>query len=93
MHRFDSICGGIQKITEEIALGWILNWVRETGISNICLAGGVFMNVKLNMLINEHREIHSAFFMPSCGDESTSLGGSYESLCEIYKKSKTTTSF
>ena len=88
MHRFDSVCGGIQKITEEIALGWILNWVRETNISDICLAGGVFMNVKLNMLINEHQEIHSAFFMPSCGDESTSLGAAMELYVKYTKNPK-----
>jgi len=30
--RFDGIAAGLQKITEELAVQWILNWVRETGI-------------------------------------------------------------
>lgn len=61
MHRFDGICGGLQKLTEELCLQWISNWVKHTGISNIGLAGGVFMNVKLNMLINEHPVIDDVF--------------------------------
>jgi carbamoyltransferase len=74
MHRFDSICYGLQKITEELVFQWIHNWINKTGISDICLAGGVFMNVKLNMLINESPKVSSVFFMPSCGDESIALG-------------------
>ena len=73
-HRFDGVCGAIQQITEELVTAWVINWVKKTGISNICLAGGVFMNVKLNMLINELNGIDSLFVMPSCGDESIALG-------------------
>jgi carbamoyltransferase len=76
--RFDAISAGLQKLTEELALQWILNWVKKTGIRDITLAGGVFMNVKLNMLINESKEIDSVFFMPSCGDESIALGAALE---------------
>lgn len=81
-HRFDGICAGLQQHTEEIALQWILNWIKETGIKDICLSGGVFMNVKLNMLINEHPEIGDVFFMPSCGDESIGLGAALLSYKE-----------
>lgn len=85
-HRFDGVAGGLQKLTEELALQWILNWVRKTGINNIAVAGGVFMNVKLNMLINENKEIASAFFMPSCGDESISLGAALEKIYGIERQ-------
>ncbi len=74
MHRFDAICAGLQRLTEELCIQWLLNWVKETGVNEIALAGGVFMNVKLNMLINERPEIKKAFFMPSCGDESIAVG-------------------
>ena len=39
---------GCKKVTEEIASNWIFNWVKKTGIKDIVVAGGVFMNVKLN---------------------------------------------
>ena len=82
--RFDGISAGLQQLTEELALKWILNWVRKTGIRDITVAGGVFMNVKLNMLINEADEINSVFFMPSCSDESIALGAALQ----IYSEEK-----
>ena len=78
-HRFDGICAGLQKLTEELVVQWILNCIQATGIADIVVAGGVFMNVKLNMLINEHPAIRSVFFMPTCGDESTALGAAIHS--------------
>ena len=87
-HRFDGICGALQLLTEELALSWIKNWVEETGINDIVVAGGVFMNVKLNMLINEDPAINSAFFMPSCGDESIALGASLYHYVKECKNNK-----
>jgi len=36
------------------------------------------MNVKLNQQIQEMNEVHQAFFMPSCGDESNPVGACYD---------------
>jgi len=85
-HRFDGICAGAQKLVEEIVLDWVINWVNETNIHDVVLAGGVFMNVKLNMLINENDQIKSAFFMPSCGDESIALGAALTSYVNGVKR-------
>lgn len=35
------------------------------------------MNVKLNQKISELKEVKEVFFMPSCGDESTSIGAAF----------------
>ena len=40
-------------------------------------SGGVFMNVKLNKLIQELPEVEETRFMPSCGDESNPFGGAF----------------
>ena len=40
-HRFDAIAWGIQKRCEEILTEWISNGIKETGIGNIVMSGGV----------------------------------------------------
>jgi len=72
--RFDNLAGGIQKLTEELVKEWVLNCVKKTGIKNVFCAGGVFMNVKANMLLAYEDQIDRLFIFPSCGDESCSMG-------------------
>ena len=75
--RFDSICGGIQKFTEEFLKEWVTKAIRETGIRKVALAGGIFMNVKANRLILELAEVDDLFIFPSCGDETNAIGAAY----------------
>ena len=84
-NRFDNIAGALQKFTEEIVLDWITRWIRKTGIKNLALAGGVFMNVKLNQKIAALNEVNNLTIVPSAGDESTVLGCcyfGYEKFCK-----------
>ncbi len=75
--RFDNIAGGLQLWLEELVIQWIKNAIKITGIKNIYLGGGVFMNVKLNKKIMEMEEIEGCYFMPSCGDESNPFGACF----------------
>ena len=72
--RFDNMAAGLQAFTEEIVLQWVRNAIKHTGISDILLSGGVFMNVKANKLISEMPELRSVNVFPSCGDEANSIG-------------------
>ncbi len=72
--RFDTIAGAAQLFTEEMLLEWVRGCIRHTGISDIVAGGGVFMNVKANMLIAAMPEVTSFYVMPSGGDESLSMG-------------------
>jgi len=74
--RFDNIAGGVQDIFEEVILEWIKNAIKETGLSNLALSGGGFMNVKLNYLVSKLHEVESLFVYPSCGDDSNPIGAS-----------------
>ncbi len=80
--RFDTICAGLQKFTEEILVQWVRNCIQKTGVRNIALAGGIFMNVKANKRIMELPEVEDMFVFPSCGDETVSLGAAYQ----VYEK-------
>jgi len=83
--RFDNIAAAIQKLTEDLVVEWIKKAIKKTGIHNIALSGGVFMNVKANQKIYEIPEVKSLFVMPSAGDESTVFGAcfyGYKKYCE-----------
>jgi len=72
--RFDYLAKATQELLEKIILEWISNAIKETNIHNICLAGGLFMNVKLNMKIRNLAEVDKLFVFPSGGDESIAIG-------------------
>ena len=80
--RFDWICAGLQRYTEEMLTKWVCNCIRHTGIHDIALSGGTFMNVKANQKILELDEVNNLFIFPSCGDESNAIGAAYY---EYYK--------
>lgn len=83
--RFDVVAGFVQKMTEEKIIEWIKKSIRKTGIHNIALSGGVFMNVRANQRIYELPEVKNLFVMPSCGDEANAIGAcfyGYRKYCE-----------
>ncbi len=83
LRRFDEICAGIQKFTEELVVSWARSCARKTGIKKVVCGGGVFMNVKANKLIMELPEVEYLGVMPSCGDESLSYGAAALAYGEI----------
>jgi carbamoyltransferase len=72
--RFDVASSAVQKFTEEMLVKWVKNAITKTGVPDIICGGGVFMNVKANMLISELPEVRSMYVMPTAGDESLSIG-------------------
>lgn len=73
-HRFDAVAAGVQLLHEDIVVKLARNWIKETGVRKVAVAGGCFMNVKANKLILEMPECEHLFVMPSCGDESCAIG-------------------
>ena len=75
--RFDGIAGGAQRLLED----WLLRWARlargRDGAERLALGGGVFMNVKANMLLAQEEWVRELFVFPSCGDESNAVGAAY----------------
>lgn len=85
LQRFDWIAGGIQKLTEDLTMNFVGKGIEKTGINNVALAGGVFMNVKANLRILEMPSVNKFFVFPSCGDESIAIGAAYfgyEKICK-----------
>ncbi len=80
--RFDAIAYGIQRRCEELLTEWIANGIKETGIGNIAMSGGVAQNIKANKLIGELDGLEHLFVPPGPGDESISIGAAYLELVE-----------
>lgn len=72
--RFDHVCAGLQRFTEDLLVTWAANAVRQTGVKRIVAGGGVFMNVKANKKIAELADVTSFEAFPSCGDETLPMG-------------------
>jgi len=81
--RFDTAAAAVQLFTEEMLVQWVRNSIEQTGMRNIVCGGGVFMNVKANMLIADLPEVESMWVMPSAGDESLSIGAALHVFHEL----------
>ena len=75
--RFDGIAGGAQRLLEDVLLRWARLMRERYGGARLALGGGVFMNVKANMLIAGEEWVEDLFAFPSCGDESNAVGAAY----------------
>ncbi|HEX3999283.1 MAG TPA: carbamoyltransferase C-terminal domain-containing protein [Pirellulales bacterium] len=75
--RFDHICAGLQRFTEDLLCQWTAAAVKATGVRRVLAAGGVFMNVKANKRIGELDGVESFEAFPSCSDETLSIGAYY----------------
>ena len=87
--RFDAIAAGLQSYTEELIIKWIKNCLKKIKVKNIYLAGGVGLNVKVNMLISKISKRLNLFVPPSPDDSSQAIGACYAYyLLEDKKKVK-----
>ncbi|MBI1735429.1 MAG: hypothetical protein HYR51_09670 [Candidatus Rokubacteria bacterium] len=75
--RFDGVAGGAQRLLEEALVRWVGLMRERHGGDRLALGGGVFMNVKANMLLAGLDWVREMFVFPSCGDESNAVGAAY----------------
>lgn len=86
-YRFDWIAGAVQKLTEEAMSSWVTSVSRKYGINKLAAAGGVFMNVKANMILSQLPCIEELFVLPSCGDEALAMGAAFSTYASMKKES------
>lgn len=69
------IAASIQRVTEDVMMR-IARYVRdETGLKNLCMAGGVALNCVANGLIARSGMFDNIWIQPAAGDAGGSLGG------------------
>ncbi len=71
----EEIAAALQRVLEEAITGLVGHWVRETGVTDVAVCGGVFANVKLNQRIAQLPEVDSLWVYPNMGDGGLAAGG------------------
>src|SRR3989454_705335 len=84
--RFDAVAGGAQQIVEDTLLRWARLMRERHGGERLALGGGVFMNVKANMLLAGEEWVRELFVFPSCGDESNAIGAAYLGYVDLCRQ-------
>jgi len=71
------IAKSIQVVTEEIVLRLAKTLRKETGVENLCLAGGVALNCVANGRLLEEEVFSNIWVQPAAGDAGGALGAAY----------------
>ncbi len=72
--KYLDIARSIQVVTEEVMLRMVKRLYKDTGLKNICLAGGVALNCVANGRIIRETPFENIFVQPAAGDAGGALG-------------------
>jgi carbamoyltransferase len=72
--RHMDLAASIQKVTEEVVLRLTRAIAKETGLSNLCLAGGVALNCVANGKVKRDGAFKRMWIQPAAGDSGGALG-------------------
>jgi carbamoyltransferase len=72
--HYADIAASIQKVTEDILVGMAKHLHKTTGLSNLCMAGGVALNCVANTRILHESGFEKLYVQPAAGDGGGALG-------------------
>ncbi len=82
------LAASIQKVTEEIVLKLAKALRQETGIKNLCLAGGVALNCVANGKLLQEKIFDDIWIQPASGDAGSALGAALVGWYQNYAKER-----
>jgi carbamoyltransferase len=68
------LAASIQTVLEEVVLRLTRSLAAETGMENLCLAGGVALNCVANGKVLRDKEFRNIWIQPAAGDAGGALG-------------------
>ena len=71
--EFD-IAASVQKVCEEVVLRMVRYIHKETGLENLCMAGGVALNCVANGRVMRETPFKNLFVQPAAGDAGGAVG-------------------
>ena len=69
-----NIAWSVQNTLEKAVVNLVNYGIKMTGIKNVCVAGGIFMNCKMNMIVRENSLAEHYFVQPLAGDLGLCIG-------------------
>lgn len=87
--HFADVAASIQKVTEEVLLKLIHSLHKETGLTRLCLAGGVALNSVANGRIIRETPFKDLFIQPAAGDGGGALGAALYAYHGLLGKPRT----
>ncbi len=82
------VAASIQVVTEEVVIKLAKTLRNETGLSNLCLAGGVALNCVANGKILKERIYDDIWIQPASGDAGSSIGGALLAHYDYFKNNR-----
>ena len=81
--HYADIAASIQKATEEIVLRLARSLHQETGLSDLCMAGGVALNSVANGRILRETPFKRLFIQPAAGDGGGAIGAALHFIHQV----------
>jgi carbamoyltransferase len=82
----EDVSAKAQKLLENEMKKFIADWVHREKASNLAVAGGVFLNVKLNQKIVEEAIVDNYYIFPGAGDSGLAVGAALYVFNRLSKK-------
>jgi carbamoyltransferase len=79
------LAASIQAVTEEVVLRLVRSLAAETGMKNLCLAGGVALNCVANGKVLRDGAIDRIWIQPAAGDAGGAVGAAL-AACHQHEK-------
>lgn len=74
---YADVAASIQRVTEDILLKMVNHLYKETGLKNLCFAGGVALNSVANGRILRETPFEDLFIHPAPGDSGGAVGAAF----------------
>jgi carbamoyltransferase len=87
-HHMD-LAASIQAVTNEVMLRLTRAVVAETGLRNLCLAGGVALNCVANGLVQRDGKFENIWIQPAAGDAGGAIGAALATFHQHHKQPRT----
>ena len=86
--RHKDMAASLQKLTEDVLFRILNSLHKETGMDNLCMAGGVALNSVANGKILSKTPFKDIFIQPAAGDGGTAVGAAFYAYNSILGKKR-----